>query len=135
MVLGPSAHLCKAPLANVFQVSGNVAGGTGGGLYATNSSLLTLVGTRVCGNTPDQIAGPVQLDEDSCQQLVCADCDLDPPCPADLDGDGVVGGSDLAQLLADWGCLGEDCDADLNADGSVGGPDLATLLSVWGDCG
>ena len=61
------------------------------------------------------------------------DC-LDPPCPADFDGDGVVGGSDLAQLLADWGCAGEGCAADFNDDGTVGGADLATLLGVWGAC-
>ncbi|MFM7808086.1 MAG: IPT/TIG domain-containing protein, partial [Planctomycetota bacterium] len=31
-----------------------------------------------------------------------------PPCPSDLDGDGAVGGGDLALVLLDWG----DCPVD-----------------------
>jgi hypothetical protein len=55
------------------------------------------------------------------------------PCPADLDGSGAVGSSDLAALLGVWGqCSG--CPADFNADGVVGAFDLALLLSDWGPC-
>ena len=53
-------------------------------------------------------------------------------CPADLDGNGEVGGSDLAVLLAAWGT--SDPEADLSGDGGVGGDDLAILLAAWGDC-
>ncbi len=56
-----------------------------------------------------------------------------PPCPADLDGDGTVGGADLATLLADWGSV-SGSESDLDGDGTVGGADLATLLAAWGDC-
>jgi len=51
-------------------------------------------------------------------------------CPkaADLDGDGVVGSSDLALLLGQWGQGGV---ADLNDDGAVGAADLALLLGQW----
>ncbi len=52
-------------------------------------------------------------------------------CPADLDDDGVVGGSDLSILLANWGGPG---DADLNDDGVTNGADLAMLLAAWGGC-
>jgi hypothetical protein len=56
-----------------------------------------------------------------------------PPCPADLSGDGTVGGIDLAMLLGEWGpCPG--CDSDLSGDGVVGGIDLAILLGEWGRC-
>jgi hypothetical protein len=55
-----------------------------------------------------------------------------PACPADLDGDGQVGASDLATLLGSWGQLGGP--ADLDSDGSVGAPDLASLLGSWGPC-
>ncbi len=49
-------------------------------------------------------------------------------CPPDLDGDGVVGGGDLASMLASWGTpLG-----DLTGDGTTDGQDLAGLLSAWG---
>jgi len=50
----------------------------------------------------------------------------------DLNGDGAVGGADLAIMLGAWGsCPGSWCAADLNGDGIVGGADLATLLSAW----
>ncbi len=51
---------------------------------------------------------------------------------ADLDGDGSVGGSDLAIMLSAWGSCG-GCPADLDGDGSVGGGDLAILLASWGN--
>ena len=56
-----------------------------------------------------------------------------PDCPADLDGDGIVGGSDLGQLLLRW----NDADpaADLDGDGVVSGPDLGIMLLAWGACG
>jgi len=50
--------------------------------------------------------------------------------PGDLDGDGVVGGADLARLLAAWGNAGGP--EDLDGDGVVGGADLTVLLANWG---
>jgi hypothetical protein len=52
-------------------------------------------------------------------------------CPADLDGDGLVSGPDLALLLGNWTGSGT---GDLNGDGLVGGGDLAALLAAWGPC-
>ncbi len=49
--------------------------------------------------------------------------------PADLNGDGVVNASDLAQLLSVWGT--NDPAADLNNDGVVDAGDLAFLLANW----
>lgn len=54
------------------------------------------------------------------------------PCPADLDGDGAVGSSDLAILLGSWGMSGGA--ADLDEDGVVGSGDLALMLGTWGGC-
>ncbi len=56
-----------------------------------------------------------------------------PTSPADLTGDGTVGGADLGILLSEWGeCADpDDCPADLNGDGTVGGADLGILLSEW----
>jgi hypothetical protein len=51
-------------------------------------------------------------------------------CLADLDGDGSVGGSDLAVMLGAWGTAG----ADLNDDGSTDAADLGILLGGWGPC-
>ncbi len=51
-------------------------------------------------------------------------------CPADLDGNGSVDGSDLATLLSGWG----GSDADIDGSGTVDGQDLAQMLSAWGPC-
>ena len=60
----------------------------------------------------------------------CASCA--PKCPADIDGDGTVGASDLASLLNAWGTA--NAVADLDGDGVVGASDLAALLNAWGAC-
>ncbi len=52
-------------------------------------------------------------------------------CPADLDGDDQVGGSDVGVMLSQWGGPGT---GDLDGDGVVGGADFGLLLSAWGDC-
>ena len=54
--------------------------------------------------------------------------------PGDLDGDGIVGPADLAELLAQWGACPArgECAADFDADGTVGPADLAELLANWG---
>lgn len=54
-------------------------------------------------------------------------------CAADLDSNGEVGGSDLAQLMGAWGACGS-CPMDIDGDDIVGGSDLAILLSGWGTC-
>ena len=61
---------------------------------------------------------------------------LEADAKADLDDDGTVGASDLAQLLAQWGACdtGDLCTADIvppAGDGSVGPADLAELLANW----
>jgi len=53
-----------------------------------------------------------------------------PACPADLDNDGAVGGSDLASILSAWATA----DADVNGDGITDGADLTEALSAWGPC-
>ncbi|MEE2973114.1 MAG: hypothetical protein VX672_08310, partial [Planctomycetota bacterium] len=56
------------------------------------------------------------------------------PCPADLDGDGVVDGADAGLLLAGWGPCHTVCRGDLDGDGDVDGADLGLFLSAWGSC-
>jgi predicted carbohydrate-binding protein with CBM5 and CBM33 domain len=53
-------------------------------------------------------------------------------CIADLDGNGVVNGADLTQLLGNWGGSGA---GDLDDDGIISGSDLTILLGSWGSCG
>ena len=51
--------------------------------------------------------------------------------PGDVNGDGVVDGQDLSELLGSWGkCSG--CVVDLNFDGVVDGMDLSIMLAFWG---
>jgi hypothetical protein len=54
------------------------------------------------------------------------------PCSGDLDGDGLIGASDLALLLGAWSSPGPF--ADLDADSVVGSSDLGLLLGAWGPC-
>lgn len=49
--------------------------------------------------------------------------------PADLNGDGVVNGADLAILLNAWGTAGP---GDIDQNGVVDAADIALLLGVWG---
>lgn len=48
---------------------------------------------------------------------------------ADINGDGIVDGADLALILSAWGT--SDSEADLNGDGIVDGADLALVLANW----
>ncbi|NNM25396.1 MAG: hypothetical protein HKO59_05330 [Phycisphaerales bacterium] len=54
-------------------------------------------------------------------------------CPADLDGSGGVGFTDLLSILAAWGPCAA-CPQDLDGSGDVGFTDLLTVLSAWGPC-
>ena len=51
------------------------------------------------------------------------------PANPDLDGDGIVGATDLAMVLSAWGAANSP--ADLDASGTVGAGDLAMVLSAW----
>ena len=53
-------------------------------------------------------------------------------CPADLNGDDLVEGDDLALLLGVWQT--DFPEYDINGDGLVNGPDLTIMLDGWGNC-
>lgn len=56
-----------------------------------------------------------------------------PACPGDLDGDGLVGLSDIAIIVNNWGAStlpGLNGDAD--GDGSIGLGDIAVVVQNWG---
>lgn len=103
-------------------------------------------GTDSCA--PDTDGDGVEDGTDNCPLLANADqadgdgdgvgdaCDGSTGPIGDLDGDGAVGGADLAILLAAWGpcprCTAGACPADLDGNCTVDGADLATLLASWG---
>lgn len=104
----------------------NTAWKLGGGIWVSQTNAdVEIQSTFFCGNMFGHIEGPwTDLGgnefSDTC----------DPGIPGDLDGDGVVGVSDLLQLLGAWGAC--DCPEDLDDDGFVGVSDLLTLLANWG---
>jgi protocatechuate 3,4-dioxygenase beta subunit/plastocyanin len=53
-------------------------------------------------------------------------------CPADLDGDGVVGVDEILAVIAAWNT--DDADADVNDDGIVDVTDLLIVIDAWGPC-
>ena len=56
--------------------------------------------------------------------------DVEPSCPADLDGDGLVGVMDLLAVVAGWG----QAEADIDGDGHASVSDLLLVLANWGLC-
>ena len=55
-------------------------------------------------------------------------------CPADVNHDHSVDGTDLTIILGMWGSNGSPLGADINGDGTVNGLDLTFVLSGWGIC-
>ena len=91
---------------------------TASGVAASAPYWLVLNG----GDTPERHA----------DAIAAAEAMANPPaCPADLDGDGSVGGADLGLLLGAWGASGP---GDLDGSGTVNGSDLGLLLGAWGAC-
>ncbi|MHC4992647.1 MAG: right-handed parallel beta-helix repeat-containing protein, partial [Planctomycetota bacterium] len=115
----------------------------GGGIFSLGDSPeISISSTTLCGNSSDQIEGGYQDDggnviSDGCFTNPPITCDTEwplplPVCPADLDGDGVVGVDDQVILILAWGT--SDPQADINQDGVVGVDDLTLLILGWGPC-
>jgi formylglycine-generating enzyme required for sulfatase activity len=107
-------------------ITGNQSDVDGGGLWVRPGFDDVLIeNSVVCDNLPDEISGEFT---DLGENTLCI-------CVADLTGNGIVNGADLAELLAVWGSCGDACSsADFNGDGLVDGADLSVVLSAWGEC-
>ena len=115
--------------------------GSGGGLRNGPGCSAILSNTLVCGNVVNEVATEANQIEGeawgngggNCILASCAgadDCTPVSPCDADVTGDGVVDGRDLAAILAAWG---QDVpELDLVGNGTVDGQDLAQVLAAWG---
>ncbi len=53
-------------------------------------------------------------------------------CTGDLDGDGMVNGTDLGLILGVWNT--SDPGGDLDGNGTVNGADFGLLIAGWGPC-
>jgi hypothetical protein len=86
--------------------------------------------TGACGNfamgTYDPF-DPESVDTPGSENPACPS-----DCPADFDGDGIVGVSDVLALIAGWG--GNDPQHDLDGDGTVGVGDILLMIGAWGPC-
>ena len=109
------------------------------GINNCTGAEMTVVSTASGGVPGEELCMTITInDEDGgfcCSELVCVtipDCS-EPANACDLDGDNVIGTSDLLILLGQWGSdpLGPP---DYDADGEVGTNDLLTLLAGWGPC-
>ena len=77
---------------------------------------------------PNNSVTEAGLDDFTVSKQICEEND----CPADINGDNVVNGTDLTIILGEWGT--NDPAGDLNGSGNVDGADLTILLSSWGPC-
>ncbi|HVP73439.1 MAG TPA: hypothetical protein VMS30_06840 [Phycisphaerales bacterium] len=55
------------------------------------------------------------------------------PCPADINGDGVVDVNDLLTVITNWLAVGPN-PGDINGDNIVDVNDLLAVVSTWGTC-
>ena len=100
-----------------------------GDFVAPSAEIRVRFGVADAVQAQDSSVVEAGIDDFEIEHLVCEET----PCASDLDGDGVVGASDLAMLLGSWGPC-EGCPADFDGNGLVGASDLAVLLGAWGAC-
>ena len=129
--IGGCPRLSRVPFSTI-EISQQVGGCPR--LFFQNSSSPTLANCILCGDSPDQIAGPWDDAGGNCVRASCDDCDLpSDPCPTDLDQNGITDGGDLGAFFIFWGdCPVDGCPADFNGDQVVDGIDLGILFSAWG---
>lgn len=76
---------------------------------------------EACNYAPE-----ANVDDGSCEYSSCQ-------CTGDLDGDSLVGVSDVLQLLSLFGCTTGCGAADINSNGLVGAADVLLVLAQFGD--
>jgi hypothetical protein len=106
----------------------NITGNSIGGIEEfIAGDAMTITNTTVCSNGEFQIDFDDWIDGGgNYVEDVCLDC------PADINGDGVVGVNDLIAVVDAWGS--DDASADVNGDGVVEVNDLIAIIDNWGPC-
>lgn len=126
---GDLEAITRNELSNDLSVLANSGTGVFGPatLVATGTAPETMIAFELNGGAGLDIAVTNKLSGDITliTNLTC----LPATNPADLDGDGSVGGTDLAILIGAWGGSGL---GDINADGIVDAVDLSLLIGAWG---
>ena len=122
------------PWVNVETVGPSGSGTSGGWIYHEFhlTDFVTASATVQVRFIASDLGSPsiveAAIDDFRVEQFVCDDGG----CPADLDGDGVVGLEDLTILLANYGAAGGDPDGDIDGDGDVDLEDLTLFLAAYG---
>jgi 1,4-alpha-glucan branching enzyme len=99
-------------------------------IYATDNANTPAPDVEANGPAWDGLAQSGTFRVGAYALVVYSQGDLPPALPADLDGNCIVDGGDVAFLLLDMGAAGGP--ADLDADGLVTNSDLAVLLLDFG---
>lgn len=86
----------------------------------------------ICGQTYTIVLGGYGSATGVARIAIDASGSCGPNCPADFNGDGLIGPTDLAELLGAWDTAFPT--ADLDGSGQVGASDLTILLGAWGLC-
>ena len=130
-VVNPTITLAVKPVIALDPRAANDAVQSNG--TAPNDGFFSPVSYRgAFGPTENWLCGWTAADAYGMNVAPPGGCVIAAPCIGDLNGDGAVSATDLAQILSEWGA--GNTTADLNADGIVGAPDLALLLNGWGTC-
>ena len=128
----PADPGCNSGVAYVFHHDTGVWT-QAGKLRASDTAQLDFFGADVAVNAGEALVS-CHLDDDagtaSGSVYLFDAVNVGCPCPADLDGDGMVGINDFLDLLAAWGTPG----GDIDGDGVTGINDFLDLLAAWGAC-
>jgi subtilisin family serine protease len=140
-----------APNTDVFQVFvsnnngatwttletvGPAGAGTQGGWIPVQFNLASVIAPTsqmrfrfVASDTDPQSLVEAAIDDFKITAFHCDPIVIEPQCPGDLNGDGVVNADDLGVLLAAFGATDA---GDINGDGVTNADDLGVLLSAFG---
>ncbi len=103
---------------------------------ADNTALPVDVLTDLDGN-PRYVDDPTTVDtgfgDPPIIDMGAFEYQIEDPCPADINDDGVVNVLDLLAVLSAWGMTG-NLPEDITGDGIVDVLDLLEVLSAWGPC-
>lgn len=131
IVVGTHVAFNLSPVVDGCVFAHNTAELYGGGIVIADDQgsniTATVMNSKFCENEPDDIWGPWM--NGGGNEFVVGQC-----CPADLNGDDVVGIGDFLLVLAQWGPCPPLCLADIDGDQVVGILDFLAVLAAWGPC-
>ncbi|MEE2906983.1 MAG: hypothetical protein VX527_04035, partial [Planctomycetota bacterium] len=125
----------SSPVVTGTTIKGNTSGASGGAIRTIGGTGPSLDNDILCGNSPDNVAGPWDGAGDNCLAESCQDnngnelpdeCE----CEGDTNEDGVVDITDLLAILDGWG----GADGDVTGDGDTNIDDILVVLGNWGFC-